>query len=404
MTLTLIHNGSKPAEATLKLVSPAKTTKFLSRLCSSLILLGACVMIHLIFAIPVTAQGVPAQTWHLDGNRRTDPNTDFIGTSDAANLVIRTSNVPRLIVDANGRFRILFNATIGDSLDVAGLTRLNNTTASTSATSGALVVAGGTGIGKSLNVGIDANIGQDGNISRDLNVGRNANVTGLTRLNNTTASNSPTTGALVVAGGVGVGGKLNVASDLNVDGKTRFAGDLDVNGNAAIGGTLHITGDTTSTGNITTPTMTVNVLTILGGSDLAEPFKVSQTYKAIPGMVVSIDPARVGELRISDRPYDRMVAGIISGANGIRPGVTMQQSGTVAEGQFPIALSGRVWVYADASSNGPIGAGDLLTTSAVPGHAMKVTDFARSQGAVLGKAMSSLEKGRGLVLVLVVAQ
>jgi hypothetical protein len=32
---------------------------------------------------------------------------------------------------------------------------------------------------------------------------------------------------------------------------------------------------------------------------------------------------------------------------------------------------------------------------------MKVTDFARAQGAIVGKAMSSLFEGRGLVLVLV---
>ena len=35
---------------------------------------------------------------------------------------------------------------------------------------------------------------------------------------------------------------------------------------------------------------------------------------------------------------------------------------------------------------------------------MKATDQARTAGAVLGKAMSSLESGRGLVLVLVSLQ
>ena len=56
------------------------------------------------------------------------------------------------------------------------------------------------------------------------------------------------------------------------------------------------------------------------------------------------------------------------------------------------------------TSNGPIKPGDLLTTSDTPGHAMKVTDYAKAQGAIIGKAMSSLEKGRGLVLVLVTLQ
>jgi hypothetical protein len=35
---------------------------------------------------------------------------------------------------------------------------------------------------------------------------------------------------------------------------------------------------------------------------------------------------------------------------------------------------------------------------------MKVRDFKRAQGAVLGKAMSSLAEGQGLVLVLVSLQ
>lgn len=70
------------------------------------------------------------------------------------------------------------------------------------------------------------------------------------------------------------------------------------------------------------------------------------------------------------------------------------------EGGQNVALSGRVYALATAA-NGPIKPGDLLTTSEVPGHAMKATDFVRWQGAVIGKAMSSLENGEGLVLVLV---
>ena len=37
------------------------------------------------------------------------------------------------------------------------------------------------------------------------------------------------------------------------------------------------------------------------------------------------------------------------------------------------------------------------------GHAMKVTNYARA-GAVLGKAMSALPAGKGLILVLVTLQ
>jgi hypothetical protein len=42
-----------------------------------------------------------------------------------------------------------------------------------------------------------------------------------------------------------------------------------------------------------------------------------------------------------------------------------------------------------------------LTTSNRAGHAMKVTDPGKAHGAILGKAMTFLGEGRGLVLVLV---
>jgi hypothetical protein len=73
------------------------------------------------------------------------------------------------------------------------------------------------------------------------------------------------------------------------------------------------------------------------------------------------------------------------------------------EGGQNVALSGRVYAFADASE-APIKPGDLLTTSNTPGHCMTAVDHIRSQGAVLGKAMSSLEKGKGMVLVLVSLQ
>jgi hypothetical protein len=70
------------------------------------------------------------------------------------------------------------------------------------------------------------------------------------------------------------------------------------------------------------------------------------------------------------------------------------------EGGQNVALSGRVYALATAA-NGSVKPGDLLTTSDIPGHAMKATDHERWDGAIIGKAMSSLEDGEGLVLVLV---
>jgi len=145
-------------------------------------------------------------------------------------------------------------------------------------------------------------------------------------------------------------------------------------------------------------------LQLTGGSDLSEQFNIKSVDEDVkPGMLVCIDPEHLGELTVSTKPYDRTVAGIISGAGGIETGVLMGQKDSKADGSHPVALTGRVYCWADVS-NGSIQPGDLLTTSDIPGHAMKVTDYARAQGAIIGKAMSSLEEGEGLVLVLVSLQ
>lgn len=148
-------------------------------------------------------------------------------------------------------------------------------------------------------------------------------------------------------------------------------------------------------------TIRTKVLEITGGADLAEPFAISG-HNIPEGSVVVIDELRPGQLKLSQRPYDRRVAGVVSGAKGIRPGLTLQQQGALEGGQN-VALSGRVYVRADAST-AAIQPGDLLTTSEVPGHAMKALDPARAQGAILGKAMTNLREGRGFVLVLVTLQ
>ena len=160
---------------------------------------------------------------------------------------------------------------------------------------------------------------------------------------------------------------------------------------------INSVGDLNLTGALST-----TVLTIRGGADVAEPFEMSQPEELEPGSVVIIDDEHPGKLKQSTQSNDTRVAGIISGAGGVKPGLRLHQDG-VLEGDHHVALSGRVYVKAD-TSGGRIKPGDLLTTSDTPGHATKVTDHDRSQGAILGKAMTALDEGSGLVLVLVTLQ
>jgi hypothetical protein len=163
-------------------------------------------------------------------------------------------------------------------------------------------------------------------------------------------------------------------------------------------GEFGITGDP---GRVVTP-----VLQITGGADLSEDFDVAGA-EAIPGMVVCIDEKNPGKLVVSTAAYDPNVAGIVSGAGGVRTGLLMGQKKepgqehSLVDGKMPVALTGRVYCYVDATA-AEIKPGDRLTTSSTPGHAMKVMDSARAEGAVIGKAMTPLAKGdKGLVLVLV---
>ncbi len=145
----------------------------------------------------------------------------------------------------------------------------------------------------------------------------------------------------------------------------------------------------------------VNVLSIDGGADLAEPFVINDENAIEPGTVVTLDPDNPGQMRVSNGAYDPLVAGIVSGAGGINPGLVMQQSDLQVDGEMhPVALTGQVYVKAV----GKVEIGDLLTTSHLPGHAMTATDRDRAFGAVIGKAMSAQDGGTGLILVLVALQ
>ena len=146
--------------------------------------------------------------------------------------------------------------------------------------------------------------------------------------------------------------------------------------------------------------LAVDVLTILGGADIVEPFENSQPDQAVEsGSLMVIDADNPGQLKMSNQAYDHCVAGIVSGAGGVKPGLRLSQEG-VLDGEVDIAMTGRVYARA-TTENGPIRPGDLLTTSNQPGHAMKATDRTKSHGTIIGKAMTPLEDGEGLVLVLV---
>jgi hypothetical protein len=134
------------------------------------------------------------------------------------------------------------------------------------------------------------------------------------------------------------------------------------------------------------------------GADCAEEFDVDSDA-AEPGSVLTIGAG--GRLRPCTDAYDRRVAGVVSGAGRLQPGIVLDSHRS--ENRLPVALTGKVYCKVDAGYDA-VEVGDLLTTSGTLGHAMKAADPSRAFGATLGKAMQPLHTGIGLVPILVALQ
>jgi hypothetical protein len=161
-----------------------------------------------------------------------------------------------------------------------------------------------------------------------------------------------------------------------------------------------------------------------GGADLAEYYPIAGAVE--PGDVVAFRGGGLVIERATAGPATRL-AGIVSSDPGLVLGVTYtdeDETGVSPEDLFadtgrmlttaaghdvdrailheiavdaraPLALTGRVPCKVTAS-NGAIAAGDLLTVSALPGHAMKAT----RAGAVIGTALEPSDAGEGTIVVL----
>jgi hypothetical protein len=111
---------------------------------------------------------------------------------------------------------------------------------------------------------------------------------------------------------------------------------------------------------------------------------------------------KTGKLCVSNKPYDKKVIGVVSGAGSYSPGLILDKQRT-HKNRAPIALLGKVYCKLDANVSS-IEQGDLLTTSDIPGHAMKAIDPLKSFGAVIGKALQPIKKGKDLIPILVTLQ
>lgn len=142
--------------------------------------------------------------------------------------------------------------------------RVTNTTASTSTTTGALIVAGGTGIAQNLNVGGTAKVAGNTTLQGTLAVTGAVAAGASLAVAGTTASTSASSGALTVAGGAGIAENLNVGGAAAVTGNATVGGALAVTGNIAAGAALTVASTDQSTDSVS------GALRVAGGAGVAK--------------------------------------------------------------------------------------------------------------------------------------
>jgi hypothetical protein len=272
--------------------------------------------------------------WDTTGNSGTNPDNNFLGTTDNQPLVIKANATEALRVTPTG------------------------------------------------SIGVGTNSPQN-----RLHVGPGSSSIAPSRVNAVFASNNPDAGmAITQNSGVnvllqasGAGGYIGTTSNhplvLRTNDLDRVVVDTD--------GNLRVTGDV-----------------VLTNADCAEDFDIADAAVAEPGTVMVL--GEEGQLQQSQQAYDRRVAGVISGAGNYRPAIVLDKQ-EPQRNRKAIALIGKVYCKVDAT-HAPIEVGDLLTTSATPGHAMKAEDPLKAFGAVIGKALRCLEEGQGLIPILIALQ
>lgn len=141
----------------------------------------------------------------------------------------------------------------------------------------------------------------------------------------------------------------------------------------------------------------------LCGGDYAESVDVTgkrEEYE--PGDVLIVDSQNPAHFLKSSEPYSTAVSGVYS----TKPGLIGRRQATDPKNsasEIPMAMVGIVPTKVSAE-NGSIHPGDVLVTSSTLGHAMKGTDRSQFAGAIVGKALGSLDSGTGVIEVLVSLQ
>jgi hypothetical protein len=375
--------------------------------------------------------------WGLSGNSGTNPATNFVGTSDSQPLAFRTNNSEKMRIDASGSVGIGTTSPTSkveiaaqDGLKITGFQPFL-TLQDANAGNARGIIASGNG---DLSLYPNSFIGGVAaltvkNVTGSVGIGT-ASPCSSSRLHvvqNPSGAGCNLGAAVFGEGqsGIGILGASNSdygvfgtsASGPGVEGQSTSGTGVEARSSSGTGmqahsvsGTYIFEGFDSSTSNRRFAVVRANGNVLADGAytgpaDFAEVMKVSGTQEDYePGDVLAIGAD--GKLVKTNAPYASSLAGVYSTKPGFVGDTDIAASGIngyenrASEDRVPVALLGIVPAKVSAE-NGPIMPGDLLTTSATPGHAMKCTDKVQCFGATLGKALERLDSGTGVIRVLV---
>jgi len=187
----------------------------------------------------VRFEGVSNGAWiSIGGVKDTDGDTyiDPEQGADDDTLRFYIAGTEKAILNSTG-FQIDNALEVDGTANVDGVVTLGNTLAVTGATT----------------------------LSSSLAVTGTVDVTGAVNFNNTTASNSKTSGAVVIDGGLGVAEDIYLGGQIVATGAATIGGNLAVTGNTVLSGNLTVSG-TTTTVNTAVTTLTDPVIHVGQGS------------------------------------------------------------------------------------------------------------------------------------------
>ena len=163
---------------------------------------------------------------------------------------------------------------------------------------------------------------------------------------------------------------------------------IDNVGNTRIGGSLCVKGTLSTPCSGSTSGTIYSSNTTVQSADVAENYVSSQTLEPGDLVIPANDGNNLAVVKTTGS-YQQELIGVVS----TNPGVTLNSEAkvdSVHKNVYPIALNGRVPVKV-SMENGAISVGDYLTSSSVPGVAMKAT----KEGTIIGKALDTFDGSTG---------